>query len=384
MAGNISMEKISGFFLYFKNNKGRVVKVLLLLAIFLLSTYLRYRVFDEAGGDFESYRKAVEDFISGVNPYKWTVMTYEKPEKGLEHGYAYLPSLLYIQSLLYFFYDNFHIPLQRLWKLPILATDLGVGLLLCVLMFKKSFTALLFSLIMWFFNPHFLLYGSYTNTEPITIFFVFLSLYFLGIKNKLSVLLYSLAISFKTYPIILIPIFFAIVKRKKLIIIGLLLFLIISIPFFKSTEDLVYYIKGSLLVHGERGVQGRPILSYISYYLQGYNISFLQYSFFKFYVYSALFSGGLLTIFLFYKKKVEDKYLLSSLSFFCFYILTPVLNRTHLMWVMPIYIIAVFNRYFGKSPFKFYVLASAYYLFYLLYLMQWSDGFDVYGDYLML
>ena len=258
-------------------------------------------------------------------------------------------------------------------------------MLLCVYLFKKSYAALIFSLLIWFFNPHFLLRESYTNSEPITIFLVFLALYLLGKKDKLSVFLYSLAISFKTYPVILLPIIFTKVKQKKMIvIIGLLFFLAISVPFFKSGEDLINYIKGSLLVHSEREVQGRPVLTYIFYFMQDSGFSFLQTRLFKFYVYAALFSGVLLSIFLIYKKKVDDKYLLSTVSLLSFYLFTPVLSRTHLMWIIPVYIIATFNRYFEKNPFKFYLLVLGYYLFYLFYLNQWSDGVDVLGDYIKL
>ena len=40
---------------------------------------------------------------------------------------------------------------------------------------------------------------------------------------------------------------------------------------------------------------------------------------------------------------LKDKYALSALSFGVFYLFTPVLNRTYLLWFLPVFILGLFN-----------------------------------------
>lgn len=368
-----------------RTNLINVIKIIPIVAIILFSSFQKYKVFDEAGGDFETYRKAVIDFTSGENPYKYTVMTYEQPEKGFDHGYAYLPSLLYVQTPLYLVFQNTGFPLQRLWKLPVLAADIGIGIILCIYFYKKNYLALIAALLLWFFNPFFLVRNSYTNTEPLAIFFMLLSLFTLDKNEKISAVSFAAAVSFKTFPIILLPIFLFKAKNKvQFLGIGAIFAFLISVPFLKSVEDFTYYIKGSVLVHGDREIQGRPILSYITYYTQWMGINFLQTRYFKFYVYLAILSGWVYSSWQLLKKKIVDPYILSTASFLLFYLFTPVLSRTHLLWFLPIFIIALYNKFNNRRPYLYYALLLLYFVFYFWYLSQWITGVRFGGNMIFL
>lgn len=113
-----------------------VVTIAYLAVLFCIALFFRLLVFNARGGDHSVYKRAVVDFSSGINPYSYTVNSFANDE--LDHGYAYLPTLLYILTAMYklgLLIDP-AIPSQVLWKLPTLFADFGVA---CILYkyFKK-------------------------------------------------------------------------------------------------------------------------------------------------------------------------------------------------------------------------------------------------------
>ena len=149
----------------------------------------------------------------------------------------------------------------------------------------------------------------------------------------------------------------------------------ISIPFLTSYEDFMTYLQGSLLVHSQRFVQGRPFLFYISYY---YNIELFQIIPFEIYTYLASFLGLFFVPVLYFLFRIKDKYILSLIIFLNFYLFTPVLNRTYTMWFLPVLLVGSFNLA-SKTKYKYlyYVIVFFYYAFYYWYLIQWKDGFHI-------
>lgn len=372
------MSRIVKFFL---EKKTEILKISLLLLLILVSSYEKYKVFDESGGDLEIYRNTVRSFLKGENPYEYTVKSftflYDEYGNELAHGYAYLPTLMYVQAPLYKLSESTGLPLQRVWKIPLLAADIGVAILLIFLLYRKNYLATLFAVGIWSYHPFFYQIHSYTNWEPFPVFFLLLALLFLGKKDFLSGLFYAVAFSFKTFPIILFPLFLIKSKNKfKFLIAGAFLALFISIPFMKSGEDFSQYINGSLLVHGERELQGRPILSYLTYYTP---LNFGQVGFTKIYAYLAIFAPWVITGWLIFKKGISNKYLLAGMSFLTYYLLTPVLNRTHLIWGIPFFILAVFEATKEKK-WLFYSILGLFYVFYAWYLGQWFRGFRFDGN----
>jgi hypothetical protein len=102
----------------------------------------------------------------------------------------------------------------------------------------------------------------------------------------------------------------------------------------------------------------------------------------KIYTYIAILGSWFVTWWLFMKKKVQDKFVLSATAFLTFYIFTPVLNRTYLIWWIPFMILASFELS-KKKTWLYFVLLAAFYIFYAWYLSQWFRGFRFIGDMIM-
>lgn len=357
----------------FEESKLIRITVLIFLLYFALQT--RFSLFSQSGKDIDAYKRAVEDFLEGRNPYTWTIESYSNPNDPGNHGFAYLPGILYINMFLFLASAIYKIPLEFLWKLPIFLADAGVAALIIKQLYKKSFWAMLLGLFVWLFNPYIFYKNNYVANDPIPIFFMFLSLIYLEKDSVLSGTFYAFSIALKTFPIILFPIlFFKSQNKLKFLTACLIIGLFVSFPFMRSVSDFNTYIKGALLIHTDRFVQGRPFLYYVSYY---YKIEFFRIIPFGVYTFLATFSGWLVSTVLIVARKVKNTFTLSTVSFLCFYLFTPVLNRTYLMWFIPVLIFGLFNSFYSKYKFVYYFVLFTYYFFYYWYLSQWKDGFHI-------
>ncbi len=356
--------------------KQDLIKPALVLVIILFSSFQKYKVFDESGGELTTFVDTVYRFTHAENPYIHTWNTYRYPDQYRDKGYAYMPSLLYIQTPLYLLARVSDLPLQRLWKAPVLVADVGTALVLIIFLYKKNYWALLVGLLVWLLNPYFVVNRTYSYTEPLGIFFMVLALHLLGKKDFLTGMVYAAAVSFKAFPIVLFPLFFLGSKRKLRFLTGGFVFaLAISVPFILSREDLLSYINSVFLVHSTREPQGRPILFFIKW-VTGLNVFDIAYL--KIYVYLATFSGWIMTPLLYLTKKLTNKYILAMLSFVPFYLFTPVLNRTYLIWFIPILILGAIELFSYKYKVMYYITVMAFYLFYAWYLSLWVRGVRVF------
>ena len=152
-------------------------------------------------------------------------------------------------------------------------------------------------------------------------------------------------------------------------------FLLISAPFLTSKENIDTYIKGTLLVHESRSIQGRPVLSFVTYNLQDYGINFLQTKYTAIYTYATLAIPPSILIYLIIKDRNSNKFKLTALGFATYYLLTPVLNRTHLLWGLPFILIAIYELLKNKKKYLHLSLASLYIIM-TLYLSAWRKGFE--------
>jgi hypothetical protein len=169
--------------------------------------------------------------------------------------------------------------------------------------------------------------------------------------------------------------FLIIIKRRLLfLLICFAVLIVFSLPFMTNLNNFLTYINGSLLVHSDRALQGRPFLFYISYY---YRVEFFQIVPLKFYAFMSSFFCWILTHILYYIFKVRRVFLLASIIAINFLLFTPVLNRTYLLWFMPIFIIASFKNSENKYYRVFLIVNIAYWVFCSWYLLQWKDGFHV-------
>ncbi len=357
-----------------KNKKRNYFKYFTITVIFFVACLVRIRYFGQTGKDIYAYEKSAEDLLTGVNPYIWTIKSYSNPDDPGNHGYAYLPLLLYINSFFYVLGTILDMPFFVLSKIPVLLADLGVGLLLVRYLYGKSFQALLAALLFWFWNPYFVLKHNYVYTDPIPVFLCLLALFYLEKDDVLAGVFLALAVAAKPFSIVFLPLFLIrAAKPLKLFVASAIVGVVLSIPFLKSWTDFMIYLNGAVFVHGERFVQGRPFLFFISYYGK---IELIRMIPIKIYAYSSVILAWVVSIISHFLWRFKDKYLIGAFSLLVFYFLTPVLNRTYLIWLMPIFIVAVYNL-FNRKAFVYYSFLASYWTFYYVYLYYWRDGFHI-------
>lgn len=367
----------------------QLIPVILML---LFITQKKLISFEKFSKDIDAYRDAIESFAAGINPYIKTIQTFENKDKPSDHGYAYFPGLLYMYGLIYVPCVYFNCPYQVYWKIPVLIADITVGFVLYFMLLKKGYIPALFGSTMWILNSYVIARTGYTYTEPLPILFMLLSLIYLEKDDVFASTFYVLSIMFKTFPIILAPLFLLKAKNKKdMFLGGLIIAVAFCLPFMKSLTDFTTFLQGAIFVQGDRIIQGRPYLFYISYYN---DIEFFQILPFKFYSLTAVILGPVLIALCYFlgqrflKKNISsqsaiaklllDKYVLSTISFIAFYLFTPVLNRTYLIWFLPVFILGTFKvSEITNKKWLFYTLNILYWLFAYWYLMQWNDGFDI-------
>jgi hypothetical protein len=350
--------------------KARIYNIII-IAVFSFALLIRIPLMTQVGKDYVTFLQSVNELLLGINPYIDTIRSFQ--DKDLTSGgYAYFPGLLYTFYSLYVFSFLSHIPYEILWKIPNLLAEFGVAFLLFKILRPRGFGITLVSILIWLFNPYLILDQRYTYTDAIPVFFMLASLYYLGKEDVASGALFALAVLFKPYPLFTFPVFFLLSRNKiKFLVAGALVGIFFSIPFMNSLTDFVTYIKGSLFVHEGRSVTGRPFLFYISYF---YKIEFFQIIPLKLYTFMASFLGWFLVPILYFTKKVRDPYVLSAIVLTTFYIFTPVLNRTYLIWFIPMFLISL-SKF--KKPIFFYSIVFLFYAFYSWYLWQWVDGFHI-------
>jgi len=96
--------------------------------IIFMGLFLRFILFEQTGGDYLTYKKAMEDFDKGINFYTKTVLSFKEGGEETEHGYSYFPTLLYIQYVLWKI-SNFlkiNISTVYLWKIPTLISEIVI------------------------------------------------------------------------------------------------------------------------------------------------------------------------------------------------------------------------------------------------------------------
>lgn len=352
----------------------RFIEVTIVLLVIVVAGYLRFQHLYELGGDHKIYKRAVQEFDAGDNPYEYTVRSFSGDNYKGERGFSYLPAFLYIYTPLNDAVYNWDWNEALTWKVPVLLADLGVAIFICIKLKKFGILPAAFGMAVWLINPYLVVRQNYTYFDPFAILFMLLALDRLGKDSFWTGIFFALSVGFKDFSILLFPVFLFLTKEKvRFLGAGALVALGLSIPFLRNLEDFTTFIQGSFLVHGQREMQGRPFLFYISY---RYKLEIFQIIPVWVYTSLAAFSGWLVTIYLMLKKKLTDKYFLSLLIFALFYAFTPVLNRTYFLWGLPVFIIAVV-RFFKANPRYYYSVLLAFYVFYAWYLSLWKEGFDV-------
>ncbi|MBN1162616.1 hypothetical protein JXA34_02620 [Patescibacteria group bacterium] len=349
-----------------------IIKVIIYVVLLFLAFKKRILYISQTSKDIYAYERAISDLFSGTNPYLWSIESYSNPDDPGNHGFVYLPGILYLYGSIYIFCLLFQLPYVVLWKIPILLADFGVAFLIFRLLKDKKYTERLLGVCLWLFNPYSFLRSGYTYIDPLPTLLALLAIIYLERDSVLSGTFYALSVLVKTFPIILFPIFIIRSENKmKFLLSGLLVSLLFFLPFLFDLNDFVTMLNGTFFIHGNRFIQGRPLLFYISYY---YNIEFFQIIPFKVYSFLSIVAPWILVSVLGTVLKGIDKYILATVSFLTFYVITPVFNRTYILWAIPFLVMCGFKF---NNKVACYALLCGYWLFFYFYLVQWKDGFHV-------
>jgi hypothetical protein len=356
-------------------------KTLLILSVLVLLTGYFYRIIlillSPTGGDDGTHIEAIQNFLSGVNPYEQTVSSYSHLEEApSSKGYAYFPAILYVYTILYkislLFPKNPEL-MGVFFRLPGVLANLGVGLFLLQYFYKKNKLAMFYSVTFWTFNYFLLARNSLARFDALPVFFLLLALNQQEKNDIKAGIFFSISVLFKTFPVILFPLFMF--KSKKPLVflgIGLLTALLFSFPFITNLTDISTYIQGTLLVHSERFIQGRPFLYYLSYLI---HIEFFRVIPFWFYSLGSIVFGWVALCLNRIFNIIKNKYVASLFPFFIFYLLTPVLNRSFLLWWIPVFLIGTFEGLQKKHLPLFYFITAIFWGLFYWYLAQWDNGF---------
>ena len=355
----------------------RKIGLLAVALLLVLGTVNRLLDFGGIGKDSQTYVTAITSFFSGENPYEHTIKSYENKDDVGGHGYAYFPGFLYLFGYLYFIALKVGINYDVLWKMCVLLFDLGTAVLIFKHLYKSNYFVAFTGALVWLFNPYLTVeYTNFNHVDPVPVFFCLLALLYLSKDSVLSAVFFTLSVIFKPFALIFLPLFLLKSKNKRAFIVACaVVFIAVSLPFLTSIDDITTYLKGSLFVHSSRVLQGRPFLFYLSYFgkIELFRIIPLV-------VYSSMatYFGWVLIIAGWYLLKIRNSFVLASMSAINFLIFTPVLNRTYLLWFLPIFIVASYQIAAGfKKLYLFYSFTVGYWMFCYWYLFQWKDGFHV-------
>jgi uncharacterized membrane protein len=367
------MKKIEAF------TKTQLFKQLCItIAVLILAygSFLRIQNFSETGKDYKTFIDAINNFLAHGNLYQHTIESYKNVADVGGHGYAYFPGFLYVFTFLYALAPAIHVPYNVLWKVPVLLCDLGVAIILFKQLSKRNALAGLFALAAWIYNPYMAARSGYSLLDPVPVFFILLSLLYLEKDDVLAGSFYTLSVIFKPMALIFLPLFLIKSKRWYMFVAACaIIFTVVSLPFILGVKEITTYLNGTILVHTTRVIEGRPFLFYLSYY---YKIELFQIIPLSVYNNLAAFFGWVLILIGYFLFKIRNKYILASFSALNFLVFTPVLNRSYVTWFVPIFLLASFEiaqKY--KKQILYYLPNIIFWAFWIWYLRQWEDGFQV-------
>lgn len=332
------------------------------------------------GGDFETFISASKDFLQGKSPYDYTVKSFQNTENDPNaKGYAYPPGYLYVFTTLFVLESllklNLHTNINPvlIYGLPFIIFHVLTTVYILKILNKSSPLLKLIAVSLWIFNPYFVAKGDFASKDMIPIFLSVASLYYLKKDSVISGALFAAAVMFKVYPIILLPIFFLeSLDKRKFVAAAAIIGIAGSGPFLLPS-NIKNYILGTFFVHGDRYVQGRPFLWYLRYY---FKIDFIELIPFKLLAIGSLLGSWIFTG-IYYLTKYKNRFIAVAVSFCIFYSLTPVLNRTYILWGIPFFSILLGKIQNKKLARLYLILLILFWVFMTWYLKQWNSGFDI-------
>ncbi len=264
----------------------------------------------------------------------------------------YTPGMIYVFYFLGVLKNLFSLSDQYFYfllKLPSILADITLAYFIYKVLVKTvPKTLALYGLAFYLFNPVMIfnsaIWGAFD--APLTLF-VFLAVYYLAEKRIiLSSLLMGIAFLIKPQAIAIAPVFgiwlfryFSINRFFKLVVPGFLFIIILSIPFFPSDPIFGFF---NLFVQMAKDYNANSLFAYNFWGIFGFWIDddtilgFLSYR-----TWGLLLLSGFWIYFfaIFWRKKILDVYILSTLAFLAFFFLPTRVHERYLFSAIPFLIL---------------------------------------------
>jgi Glycosyltransferase family 87 len=317
-----------------------------------------------------------QSFLNNITQFGG-IGTYQRPGV-FGDPFNHPPFMIHVLKSLEYLSSLSGLPFSFWLRLPAIIADIG-SLWLSFRMKAPPLMLFLFALC----PASILISGFHGNTDPVMVFFVLLSIFFVDRKNSewLGGLAFGMALNIKVVPLIFVPaIFFFLPERKK------------ALQFFSAALgtivicSLPYIFNGPILIArktlGYGGLYNRwgwsLILSFLfpsagTTTLLGYDAGSIHLFLSRYFKYALM---ALIAILSWWMNRESNRK--PSLFFQCgtivslFLMLTPGFGVQYLAWLVP-FVIAL-----RTLPTLFYYLTSGAYLFATYRL--WSDGNWYYAD----
>lgn len=290
--------------------------------------------------DYPIPPEAIRALLEVSSPNKPPVLRFDFARILTATSIAPLVALIY--SALYFLASVFPNPVlaqQLLFGLPGLLGFIGIGLLLFkYFRIHKAPLWLLFSILLWVFNYHFMSKGLLFSFDLLPLFLVLLALDLISQSVIASGILLALSLMLRPFPLLALPVFLWTAHKNKSLLKFLLVFLggllLFHLPIFIARLSLGIRLV-TITVPTLRVIIGWVL--------------------------------AILALFLL-PNCLKDEYFLIALSFAVFYALTPNLPRYSLVWWVPFLLIGTYRVSKETSLLiKFFVALSLLLTWVLLY-----------------
>lgn len=287
--------------------------------------------------------------------FAWSVRAFDL---GFSHFYSkdiwtnYTPGIIYVFYILGFLRNLFAISDQYFYfvlKLPSIIADLILSYFIYkVLLRTVSKRLALYGLTFCLFNPVLIfnsaIWGAFDGFMTL---FIFLSIYYLAQRKLiLSSIFFGISLLAKPQAIAVAPIFvlwilrnFSLKRIIKLTIPGLLAIILLSIPYFPKDPLFGFF---NLFIRMADDYRGNSMFAYNLWGIFGFWIDdgtilgFLSYRSWGLLLFAGFWIYSLIT---FFRKKILDVYLLSTLAFLGFFFLPTRVHERYLFSAIPFLIL---------------------------------------------
>lgn len=264
----------------------------------------------------------------------------------------YTPGMIYVFYLLGFLRNIFSISSENFYlvlKLPSIFADLVLSYFIYNVLLKTVSKKLAFySLAFCLFNPVMIFNASIWGAfDGLLTLFLFLAIFYLAQKKLIwSSIFFGIALLIKPQAIAITPVFalwvlknFSLKNILKLSIPAIITVVLLSIPYFPSDPFFGFF---NLFIQMAQDYKGNSLFAYNSWGIFGFwiddseKLGFMSFRVWGLFLMSVFW---LYFFVIFFKKKILDVYLLSTLAFLGFFFLPTRVHERYLFSAIPFLIL---------------------------------------------